>query len=215
MKQVQAVRLSGLVRSLVIVSMVTGCSFASTLFTSSGGGADRTGDDFTLGTGFTVNSPGIIVTALGIYDVGGAFTTDHQIALWDHTAGDTLVASATFLASNTNSGTPAGFLYVSISPLLLVNGDNYVLGAFYPSLTFGSGGDHLLDTGGSPGTDPNFGSFVSRFDTHGTFQEPLGGAGDTAYIGPNLQFTPAPEPSTVFSIVAGLAGIALLKWRRS
>jgi hypothetical protein len=97
-----------------------------------GSGADRQGDAFTLGTGFTVITDGNVVTALGIYDVGGAFTIDHMIALWDHTAGDTLVASATFLASSTNAGTPAGFLYVSISPLLLVNGDNYILGAFYP-----------------------------------------------------------------------------------
>ncbi len=155
------------------------------------------------------------MSALGIYDVGGQFASDHQIALWDHTAGDTQVASATFLASNTNAGTPAGFLYVSISPLLLVNGDNYILGAFYPG-TFAdpNSGDRLLETGGSPGTNPNFNSFVSRFDTHGSFQEPLGGAGDTAYVGPNLQFTPVPEPSSgvlLLSIVAGLAGIALLK----
>ena len=57
MEQEQTVRLSGLVRSFLIVSMVTGCSFASTLFTSPGGGADRQGDALTLGTGFTVRYP--------------------------------------------------------------------------------------------------------------------------------------------------------------
>jgi hypothetical protein len=196
--------------------MVTGCSSASTLFTSPGSGADRQGDAFTLGTSFTVTSDGNIVTALGIYDVGGAFTTDHQIALWDHTAGDTQVASATFLASNTNAGTPAGFLYVSISPLLLVKGDNYILGAFYPGTFAVASGDHLLDHSATPGTDPNFNNFVARFDTSNSgLQEPLGGTSGTAFIGPNLQFTPAPEPSTVFSVVAGLAGLALLKRRRS
>ena len=207
-----------LVRLLAIASMVTRCSFASTLFTSAGSGTNRQGDAFTLGTSFTVLTSGNTVTALGIYDTGdngGVFFADHQIGLWDNTAGNTQVASATFLASTTSGGESAGFLYVSVSPVGLVSGHTYVLGAFYPGTFAVASGDHLLDTGGAPGTDPNFNSFVSRFDTSNAgFQEPLGGAGDTAYIGPNLQFTPAPEPATVVSIVAGLAGLALLKRRR-
>ena len=206
-------RALNLVFSCVAASALMSLSLASTLFTSAGGGSLRNGDDFTLGTSFTVNAAGIIVTNLGVYDVGGAFGSDHQVALWDHSAGDTQVASATVLASSTNAGTPAGFIYVAISPVALVSGHVYYLGAFYPSATFGSGGDQLLDHDGAPGTDPNFGSFSARFDTSGAFAEPTGGASGTAYIGPNFQFTVAPEPAAVGLTCAGLLGLLALARR--
>src|SRR5258708_20503498 len=81
----------------VIVSAAASSSFADVLLTSSGGGTVRHGSDFTLGTGFTVGSPGIVVSALGIYDVGGQFASAHQIAFWDPTARDTPVPPPTLL----------------------------------------------------------------------------------------------------------------------
>jgi hypothetical protein len=209
-RQKQGYRILNLVSSFAIASMLTSSSFASMLFTSSGGGTVRNGDDFTLGTSFTVNTSGNLVTALGIYDLGGAFSTDHQIDLWDDSAGGAIVAAATFLASNTNAGTPTGFVFVSINPVPLVIGHVYTLGAFYPSATFGSGGDTLLDHNGAPATDSNFGSFAARFDTSGAFAEPKGPTSGTAYIGPNLQFIPAPEPATVGFVCFGLLGLLAL-----
>lgn len=219
MERNQRVQFSRHVRLFVIVSIVTSCSFASTLFTSAGTGTNRQGDAFTLGTSFDVVTGGNLVTDLGIYDTGdngGVFTQDHQIALWDHTAGNTLVASATFLASTTSGGESPGFLYISIAPVFLISGHNYILGAFYPGTFAVASGDHLLDASSTPGTDPNFANFVARFDTSNAgLQVPSGGAGVGAFIGPNFQFTPAPEPSTVATIVGGLAGLIWLKRRRA
>jgi hypothetical protein len=187
---------------------------ANTLLLSGGSGAPRRGEGFSLGTQFVVTSPYIpVVTALGIFDLGGAFANDHEIGLWDDTLGGTMIGDATVTAASTNASTPAGFLFASLpSPVALVHGHTYTLAAYYAGSLSPDAGDFLRDPGGNPGMDPNFGSFVGKFspsNTIGHLSEPTGSFGD-AYVGANMQFT-VPEPGTFLAGFVSMCLLALCK----
>ncbi|HLW77491.1 MAG TPA: hypothetical protein VKS01_10905 [Bryobacteraceae bacterium] len=181
-----------------IVLMAAGLCHATTLFSDAGSGALRTGDGFSLGVEFTVNdSQPLFVFGLGIWDPSGnALASDHEIGLWDVTAGNIMVDDATVTAGTTNGGTP-GFLFVSVPQTLLNNGDTYQLATYY---TNSPNTDTLFNccSGSAPTNDPNFTGLVGVFtasNTVGSLSEPNGTAGH-AYVGPNMQFGPAPEPGT-------------------
>jgi hypothetical protein len=182
-----------------LVLTIAGAAQASALFTSPGTGTVRQGQGFSLGAQFVVSAGGLVVTALGFYDVtGNALISDHEIGLWDVSAGNTKIADLTVTAGTTNSGVP-GFLYVNLgAPVALTNGHTYRLATYYPTGT----GDALLDccTGGTaPTADARFTSVVGAFTTSnvvGSLSEPNGTAG-FPYIGPNLQFDTIPEPGTL------------------
>jgi len=190
---------------------------ATLLFSDPGGGNSRTGDGFSLGAQFTVSVSNEEVIGLGIYDLtGNALLTAHEVGLWDVTAGNTMVADVTVPAGTTNGGTP-GFVFVAPpSPVVLFNGHQYKLAAYYPS---GASTDHLADCcqGAAPTADPGFTSIVGAFTASasvGSLSEPNGTAGH-AYVGPNLQFQPTPEPATGLLILPA-AALMLFRglWRR-
>ncbi len=204
--------------TLILTALIVpGIGKANTSFiTDADSGSLRTGGSpsfgFSLGAEFTlstVNELDGFVLELGIYDPSGnALNTDHEIGLWDVTAGNTMVADATVTAGTTNSGVP-GFLYVSLpTPVLMIDGDVYKLAAYYSQTST----DTLLDNNGSPTIDPNFSSTHGIFDPTGavgSLSEPTGTAGNP-YVGPNLQFQPIPEPGTgALLLVAGV----LVGWR--
>jgi hypothetical protein len=202
--------------TLILTIMTLPCiGRANTSFiTDPGSGSLRTGGSpsfgFSLGAQFTLSTvDGLdgFVLALGIYDPSGnALNTDHEIGLWDVTAGNTMVADATVTAGTTNSGVP-GFLYVTLPvPVLLIDGDVYKLAAYYSQTST----DTLLDNNGTPTIDPNFSNTHGIFDPTGAvgqLSEPTGTAGNP-YVGPNLQFQPIPEPGTgaLLLVVCALAG---------
>jgi hypothetical protein len=202
-----------LLRFGVILAAMASCLSANRPFTTAGTGTDRTGtgapnpaiDGFSLGTQFVVDTQFALVAALGIWVAPTTTLTDsHDIGLWDHTAGDTEVAVATVPGGT--GRTLGEFGYVAWgTPVLLAMGDTYRLAAYYPSPA-----DQLHDccSGTPPAADPAFGSFVAVFtasDTIGSLSEPNGGAGDTAYVGPDFQFQVVPEPEEF-----ALAGLGLL-----
>jgi len=187
------------------------------MFTTPGTGPDRTGDGFSLGVQFQVVAPNLTVVSLGIYDTtGGALKTDHEIGLWDVTAGNAQVADATVTAGTSNGGTP-GFVFVGLTtPTALILGDTYRLAAYYPAGSSATT-DHLLDCcSGStaPAPNPDFIQLNGEFtpsNTIGGLSEPTGQAGH-AYVGPNLQFN-TPEPGTGLLILGAVALMARLRRR--
>jgi hypothetical protein len=208
-------------RSCALVMAVSVHLSASMLFTTPGSGGPRPGEGFSLGTQFKVNSPDILVTALGIYDTGGQFGDNHEVALWDDSANGSLngpmTADVTVLKTSTNPATPAGFIFVLLAtPVKLVKNDIYTLAAYYagavgPPPT----GDSLLDPGGAA-TDPNFSNFAGRFNNAGYpaghLTEPDTNFGAPSYIGPNLQFQ-TPEPATLMTVGAALLALAFARKR--
>ena len=187
---------------------------ATLLYGDAGGGNDRTGDGFSLGSQFTVSADNILVTDIGFWDdSGNALGDSHEVALWDVTAGNIQVADVTILAGTSNGGTP-GFVFVSLPTVLaLINGDTYTLAAYYSS----SSTDDLRNCceGGAPTTDPEFTSVVGAYTASnlvGALSEPNGLAGHP-YVGPNLQFEIAPEPGTLSTLLCG-AGVLCWIWRR-
>jgi len=198
---------------------------ADPLFTNPGTHPLRYGDGFSLGSEFVVETANLEVTALGLYDTSGSgFFQSHDVGLWDVSAGNTEVASAT-VPAGTGASLVNGFRYVNlISSVSLVLGDQYILAAFYPVGETPGVNDQLLDHNGSgsnAATDPNFGSFVAAFTSTGLgsslghLSEPNGTASGTDYVGPNLLYTTAsPEPGTWLGMATGLIVIGAVLRRR-
>ena len=96
------------------------------------------------------------------------------------------------------------FSYASITPITLLAGQSYTIGAFYSA----SNTAHLLDHDGTPGTSADFNTYIARFsNTTGSLTDPTGGTSGAAYIGPNMLYT-VPEPATLLLLSGGLALVA-------
>jgi hypothetical protein len=210
----------------------TACAFllaysgvgSADLFIGPGTGTIRTGDGFSLGAEFTYNGPDdSTVTDLGMYDYAGeTWDHSHEIGLWDLTAGNTQIADATV----DNSGTlilpfgavADGYRYVHLLfPPSLHTNHTYILAAYYYPTT--SSSDHLHNCcSGTPptaGEVPTFSGFQAMYSNNATvghLSEPDTSAGDTAYVGPNLQFQ-TPEPATF--ALTGCGALALLLIRKT
>ncbi len=182
---------------------------AQVFVASPGGGTLRVGNNFTLGSSFTVGSIPVSVFSLGVWDSNAdGLAVAKPVGLWNSTG--TLLASATVPAGTT--GTLVGeFRYTSITPIVLSANTSYTVGAFYAS----SDTDQLHDhTGGAaPTMSSDFTNYVARFDNATGFSDPTGGASGPAYVGPSFQYAVVPEPS---SLLLGLGGAGMLWvcWRR-
>ena len=90
--------------------------------------ADSTGD--VVGYRFEVNMP-VTVDSLGVWDAdtqagGAGLTSDHMVGIWDDT--QTLIASTTVTPTSVIGG---DFRYEPITPVDLVPGTVYTIGALY------------------------------------------------------------------------------------
>jgi hypothetical protein len=196
---------------------------ANFLFTDPGSHPSRFGDGFSLGSRFTDITPGTLtVTALGIYDFnGGGFFQSHDVGLWDVTQGNTEVAQVTIPAGS-GAFSLNGFRYIDlISPVDLVDGDQYILAAFYPVGQVLGVNDQMLNcctSGSNASTDPSFGSFSAAFSATGLgssvghLTEPNGFTAGTDYVGPNLLFI-TPEPGSAVLLILGVGTLALRRKR--
>ena len=165
----------------------------------------------TSGSLFMVNRQ-LWVTELGIlgYDLG--LITAHDVGLW--TSGGTLLASGTIPAGKTASFLN-GYWWIPLqTPVPLVSGSSYVLGAAFPS-DGGGQGDSLR--GNAPiddaftllaDRDLNTPTYGLVFPTHSVNDPAV-----TGWFGPNLlAVTEIPEPSTIV-LLAMCAGVSLCRRR--
>jgi hypothetical protein len=191
------------VLGLAAATLIAAPAAAQVFVASPGGGTLRFGNNFTLGSSFTVGSNPVSVTSLGVWDSNNdGLTFAKPVGIWD--SANTLVATATIPAGTT--GTLVGeFRYMSITPIVLSANASYTIGAFYAS----SDSDLLHDhTGGlAPTMSSDFTNYTARFDNATGFSDPTGGTSGPAYVGPSFQYTVVPEPS---SLLLGVVGACML-----
>jgi hypothetical protein len=180
---------------------------AATPLLSFTGGRPFDGDGpWTLGFDFSVNAD-TTASGLGVYDAGqDGFATPHAVGLWNSSG--TLLASATVGSGNSLIGL---FRYASISPITLLAGQTYTVGA----ADVGAGDGYWLDATVSTIANANY---LSAQYIHGSgLQDPnttgtLGG-----YFGANVLLGDAavPEPATwaMMLVGFGLVGAAMRKSR--
>jgi hypothetical protein len=208
---------------LGLVVLLSGTAEAGVIFTSAGATALRYGDGFSLGSRFVVETYGIEVTAMGLYDsTGNGFLQSHEIALWDVSDGNLEVVDST-IPVGTTATLVSGFRYVTLdTPVFLNQGDIYILAAFYPTGETLGVNDQLRDCcgGTSAATDPNFGSFLAAFTTTGLassaghLTEPNGTTSGTDYVGPNFEFIATPEPEGIVMALMGFAALLAARTMR-
>lgn len=161
---------------------------------------------FTLGSEFSTNQT-IQATQLGIFDDNqNGLVDSYMVGIFDMNGN--LLAS-TMVLSGTADPLIGQFRYASISPLTLMAGQQYEIGAFYVD-----GNDPLVFPGTATdfSTDPAINFLASSYDGSGPFAAPLTiYSTDPGFFGPNFLFTttaPIPEPGSLVLLSSGLFGLA-------
>jgi len=197
-------------RSLAIIATVVLVSICSSVHVAradlaldfTGGSANTFTTSATVGWQFSASSP-LMVTALGFWDQGSnGLVNAHQVGLWNSIG--TLVASTTITSASTpvaSTSSAGDWLFNSITPVALAPG-TYTIGALLPV-----------------NADPDFQIFSATASTRdgvtwlnaadvasSSLTEPFA---DSRFadgvFGPNLQVTPAPEPSSCLLLALGIA----------
>ncbi|HEX3275452.1 MAG TPA: hypothetical protein VHR43_11390, partial [Gemmatimonadales bacterium] len=127
----------------------------------------------------------LTVTKLGVYDLGGdGLAQSHQVAIWD--AGGAMQVQATVSGGEYDNN----FWYVSVPAVVLHAGQPYLIGVAYlanePDLISGSPIGLTTDS---------ITLQWSRYHVGPGLVPPtsIGGPTVPAYLGPNFQFTTAPD----------------------
>jgi len=162
------------------------------------------GSQNTYGWNFTVGSVALQVTGLGIWDADlDGLAAAHPVGLWSESGA--LLAS-TVVQSGAQTPLVGEFRLEQLPmTLTLVAGATYTIGAFY-------GGDDFLHASFAdpPVSSPAIFDLVARFEYGSVLTRPTRVFGSTPYVGPTFEFTPVPEPSTVF-FVFGIGVIMLAR----
>jgi hypothetical protein len=166
---------------------------------------------FVLGFEFTATRA-ITVSQLGVFDYAqDGLAVSHEVGLFD--AAGQLLVSAT-VAAGTVDPLIAQFRYADITPVTLVAGRDYRLGAVYASnndpLVFPT---TTVATGFVP--DPAIAFVGSRSASGAALADPsTPGPGGPGYFGPNLILSTVPEPSTIVTTAIGVVCLGGYGWRR-
>lgn len=173
----------------------------------------------TIGWTFTVGPQNNLnVHDLGFYDGGDVpLITAHEIGIWN--ASGSLLSSVT-IPAGASTNYSSGYAYSAIaSPITLLAGQSYTIGAYYPGVT--SGGDKFITSSSQTfEADIIFGHPVlSSLSTSGVFTDPtiLEGVYADGFFGPNFEFTttPAPEPAPATLLALGVLVFTVAKGKSS
>jgi len=177
---------AGLFTDILSVAKADTIAFTPPVLNSFGG--EPTGND---GEFFTPTIS-IWVTALGYVNPGSSIGND--VGLYDVST-TTLLASTTITSSSTLSG---NFLYQTITPVLLTAGNDYAVSGLY---TAGNGAlGYTADSGVGAAPEITFDGY--KYDSSSSLDLPTISYA-TPIFGPNFQYIPVPEPTTLTMIIAG------------
>jgi len=136
-------------------------------------------------TVFFTPTADIYVTALGYFDNG--FAVSHAVGLFA-VAGESLLASSTITGSSTLD---SSFRYNSITSVLLTGGQQYAIS----SIDVAGQGQLVVGS-----MQPAAGITFDGYKYNGSMTLSLGTtAYSPPYLGPNMQFAPVPEPTTMIA----------------
>ena len=163
-------------------------------------------DGNTFGWSFSVGSQNITIAAVGIWDKDGdGLISDHPVGLWDSVG--TLMGSAT-IKNGVASVLVSGFRYENLpSPVTLISGSTYYLGALYPT-----SGNEPVQYSGTYTYNSVITYDTSRYSLADTLSFPSQNFSLSGIVGPNAMTTAVPEPIGISSVV-GLGLIGLAFWR--
>ena len=190
-------------------------ALAIPVFTFTGGTATGAFDNRTQGYNFFTGRDTLSIFSLGYWDENGdGLEVSHEVGIWS-ADGSTLLASAV-VPAGTAGFLDSGFRFVSITPVVLAAGQQYLAGGFNGT------GDSVVRFADATSHDPNVTLGSTRFDPApftGVFTAPTGTQGtnfDDGYFGPNFNGgNPVPEPATWALMILGfgVAGAALRRRR--
>lgn len=192
----------------VLLAVAATCSANEGILTFSNGGLVGYVDG-TAGWSFEPLTD-ISVTSLGCFDY--VLTSNNQlplsVGLWDQSG--TLLTSATVTTADPLFDQSR---YQSITPVTLIAGQSYYLGAY------SSAGSIVFDAetsslGGFAITSPQIQLGMAALSTNGfSFPNTLQGDPGSALLAPNFQFSSVPEPSFAALAILGLATIC--RWKQA
>ncbi len=165
---------------------------------------DYTNGGWTLGFEFSPTANNY-VTSLGSFFPGGA-TDTHGVTIWN--------TSGTVLATTTVTGNGTeGFDYTAITPLLLLAGTDYVIGATTLSDDYADESTTYTVASGI--------NYIGHVETQTAGVTPIfpgTNAGTYSDFGANFKFTPAtaatPEPASLTMLGLGAVSLVGYGWRR-
>ena len=164
-----------------------------------------------VGYSFTVGSSPLLVTALGIWDSRESgrnrFAHPQEVSLW--TASGTLLGEVT-VAARAGGPRDGGFRYTPLSAsLTLTPGQTYVLDADYATSR-----DRFRIV--------SLGQVATLLSSSVTFDSSLEGGQETGFpsqdysagvlVGPNLEYTVVPEPSSTSVATIGAIMVLVACW---
>ena len=161
----------------------------------------------TIGWGFTVGNADIIVSALAIWDEGGAgLSSDARVGIWDAGTG-VLMGSTTVLMNDPIDGTD-GFRYHAVTPFQLSAGTAYNIGA--EIVIPGTVTNTYKSSVPTISVDPLITFTNARGNlTMGGFSNPTTVSAGNGRFGSNMTIAAVPEPGTFIALGAGIALLAL------